>query len=163
MTARFLRWFLLLPLVALLCGQPGVAPAQDDPKEIARRLEVLRQQIDGLRQQEQALLKLQEEQRKAAEEKKSQYVKVEIRGRLLKENRGGGPGSALSALWVWDVKSGELTWPLDLGEKKELLAAAEPLAGKAVVITGKVEGRNDGRSFGPVPVVIVESLKPAEK
>jgi len=163
MIARLIRWFLLLPLVALLGGQPGVASAQDDPKEIARKLDVLRKQIEDLRQQEQALLKFQEEQRKAVEEKKSQYIKVEIRGQLLKENRGGGPGGAIALLWGWDVKYGELTGGLDLGDKKELLAAAEPLAGKAVILTGKVAGRNDGRSFGLVPVVLVDSLKPAEK
>jgi hypothetical protein len=190
MTTRFSCWFWLLPLVALLCGQAGVTPAQDDPKEVEKKLQVVRKQIekleltfngvipdagkiqvvrkqiDELRQQEQVLLKLQEEQRKdqqkAEEEKKTQYAKVEIRGQLRRSAVNDWQGH--SRLPPWQVSFGDLTWFIDFRQKKELLAAAKQLAGKPVALVGKVELLRDPLVFlSPMPVVMVESLKPAEK
>jgi hypothetical protein len=148
---------LLLVAVALLAVPIGAAAAADNPNEVEQKLQDVRKQIDDLRRQERALLKARERLREETAEKKAQYASVEIRGRLHKESTGHLGGN------VWMVSFGELDWLLDLGRNKELLAAAEQQAGKTVLVTGRVEGRRDLWHFGPVEVVVVEALTPAER
>jgi hypothetical protein len=155
-------WLLLF--AALFAGQAGTAAAADGVDDIEKRLQDLDKQIQALGQQQQALLKARAELRKEAAEKRDQYAKVEIRGRLGKEKEGG-PGRPGP---VWVVAFGELTWRLDLGTDKKLLATAEGQVGQPVVIVGKVVGqRGPGGSFaapfGPEAVVIVEALKATKK
>lgn len=148
----------------MIVGPATRVASADDAKEVARKLQEVQKRLDELRQQERDLLALQEQLRQAESEKKSQYAKVEIRGRLRKQTRDAG----LARHDVWVLSFGELSWALDLDGKKPLLAAAERLTGKPVFVTGKVEGRRagmlfDASSFAPEPVVVVEKLGPAPK
>lgn len=150
-------WLLLFP--ALLSGQAGTPAARDGVDDVEKKLQDLRKQIEELRQQEQALLKVRDQLQKEAAEKRAHYAKVEIKGRLHKETSSGQFSSGV----VWQVSSDELTWLLDLGKKKEILASAEQQVGKSVVVTGKVVGRKQASFFGLVPTVVVDSLKAAEE
>ena len=103
-------------------------------------------------------------------EKKKQYAKVEIRGKLMKSN----------LILNWQVAINDLIWTLNFNNNKELLAFAEKNTGKAVVITGTIVNKKSaaqGSNPGPYPqfpqtymtypvetpvTVNVESLKLAE-
>jgi hypothetical protein len=161
----------LVPLAALGAAQPPGNPRGEGPDEVERKLQLLRQQIDDLRKQEQALLKLQEEQKREAAEKKAQFGRVEVRGRLVR-NMAGPFGPQEVAPWA--VEFGDLIWALELRGGKELQALAEKLDGKPVLLKGKVEAPSVGAGPGPrggprpggfsspAPVIVVESLKAAE-
>jgi hypothetical protein len=149
----------LLPVAAVLTMPFAGAPANDSAEQVEQKLQAIRKQIEDLRLQEQNLLKLQEQQRREAAEKATQYAKVEIRGRLHKRYSDSNFGG--STFWV--VSFGDSELPLDIGEKTELRTAAEQLNDQTVLITGKLDGRQTRRAFGPETTVVVGTLKPVEK
>lgn len=156
-------WLWVVPVLALLGSPASAVRSGEGAAEIENKLRQVRKQLEELRRQEQALVAAREEARRKAAEKKAQYARVEVRGRLRRERRGGPDRQT-----VWVVSFGELEWPVDLGGKKELAAAAERLTGKAVILTGRVVGRTwppggPGGGGPPQAVVEAESLKPAEK
>jgi hypothetical protein len=148
-----MRPFVFALLACLLASTTLIAqdsPPADNNPEIEKKLKALREQIEELKKKQDALVKEQNDlvakqaearrteaerkakelaERRAKEEasKKIHYVKVEIRGTLRKGQTGG-----------WNVVINELTWVLDFGKNKDLVAAAGKLDQEGVVITGKV-------------------------
>jgi hypothetical protein len=182
---------LLLVFPTLLVAQTGKAAPKDSVDEVEKKLREVRKQIEDidelrlsgrverlqilthqdvanrvveLRRQEQTLLKARERfQKEAADEaeKRDYYAKVEIKGRLRKETISDHVQGVIGHNWA--VSIDDLTWYLDLGNNKELLAVAEQQAGKPVVVTGKVVGRAPLRCLTLMPTIVVDSLKAAEK
>ena len=151
MKAYVLGLIVVVSASAVLVGQPSTP--KDATQELDKKVKAIQDQIDDLKKQQEALAKekadllakkaealrteaekkrkeLEAKRAREAAAKKDHFVKMEIRGTLVKNpNQGVGQ---------WQVVINELTWTLDFSGKKELLAEAEKLASEGVVITGKV-------------------------
>jgi hypothetical protein len=150
----------LVGVVAAIGLLSAQAPQAGNPgEELDKKLKLLRDEINELQKKRVALqrelkelldikgeaerLLRQEAERKEAErkqkeederiakeaaEKKKHIAKVEIRGKLLVKSSAN----------TWQMEINQLTWTLTFGDNKELLASAEKLAGKRVIIKGTV-------------------------
>jgi len=159
----------VLAVGGMLTAQPGdKAPSNNGDDALEKKIKELRDQIDELNRKQQALEKEQkllldkkyekerlaqerkakedaERQAKEAAEKKKHFARVEIRGKLVITYHGHNNPS------TWQVVINDLTWNLNFGDKKELKASAEKLAGKGVVITGVVANKKASLPFPIYP------------
>ncbi len=156
-----LRVLGLFVLLAALAARSGAQAGIESDDELAKKIQLLRDQIEELRKQQNPLL---EEQQKRANEKaveaqrkeqervrkEAERVQKEVAERQAKELAekkkhvakveirgllGKAPETQTPA---WYVTINELKWTLDFGANKELAAQAVEFAGKPVVITGTV-------------------------
>jgi hypothetical protein len=144
---------------ACLVGLIGTAiPGEQDDAE--KKVKQMRKELDELNAKEKAIIKQQQElrkalkdlelevQRKAAEkkrrddserakrdeaDKKKHYVKIELRGRLeLRQS----PQTQNRPAWV--VVTNETTWLLQLADKKDLTQQANKLKDEPVLVKGSI-------------------------
>ena len=167
------RWA-LWAVPALLLGLPFYASFAQGPgqEEVRKKLDEIRKQISDLREKEKALLereqvilkikaeeerqarqKEEERKRKEAEEaakreiveKGKHYIKVEIRGKLV---RVMGPYSPSNTYLLIN----EVYWPLSFqdakGLNKALLAEAEKHLSKHVIVTGSITTKTPPFTYG---------------
>lgn len=86
------------------------------------------------------------------------YAKVEIRGRLKKQE----VASLVDRYLVYSIDVAGLSWPLDFSGNKALREAADQSAEKTVIVVGDIQGRVEPGSRHFQPVVVVESFKDAK-
>jgi hypothetical protein len=92
---------------------------------------------------------------KAADDKAEAVIKVEVRG-LLKAATGDEARNTITL-----AQGG--SWELDVSKNKELQEAAGKLNNQAVEVAGTLEARPSTTPRNPRYVVLVKSLKAAEK
>jgi hypothetical protein len=106
-------------------------------KALEKQIRVLQDQIDELRNKQAPLLAEQQARtaRQGEIERRNHFAQVELRGKLRKS------GS-------WQVVVNDRAWEIHITEKaKELLAGAENLIDKGVVITGSVLCSKTGEPY----------------
>jgi hypothetical protein len=85
------------------------------------------------------------------------YVKAKIKGKLATGILA--PGGATTGV---TITAAGTTWELDLRKDKDMVAAAEKLTGKEILVEGTVEVKKLGTRPGTRTIVSVTSLKGAE-
>lgn len=166
-TRSFAR--LIIAVAVGILGSASLSLGQtDDPvqraEELEKKLKEVEQKIEQLQTQEKDLRAKVAAARKKAEEFQKQFVKVEIRGTITPTNPSllsvGGAGEKM-----WYVSSRGMKWRLVIAEKDEKLSAKlKEFQDKAVLVVGRLTQKKlGGTKAAPTPLVIVESVSPAEK
>jgi hypothetical protein len=149
---------LLLSVVRLSACEPGTTDTSD--ADLAAQIKAVNDKIEELRAKQSALVQEQQvrEEQKAAKqrqeelarqqkeeaERKLHFAKVEIRGKLIMTQQvqpytsGITQTSAPLPTTDWYINIGQLAWKLKLPDNAELLARAQKLVGKSVIVTGTV-------------------------
>lgn len=91
-----------------------------------------------------------------AEEKEESYIQVEIKGTLETGIAAIG-GETTGTI----IKVGKVTWELDLGGNKQLIALAEKLDKQPVIVTGRYQ-QKAGVEIPVRHIVTVKTLKGAK-
>jgi hypothetical protein len=149
---------LLLSVMRLSACEPGTTDTSD--ADLAAQIKAVNDKIEELRvrqstlaeeqkrREEQKAARLRQEelarQQKEEAEKKLHFAKVEIRGKLIMTQvvqpyTYGVPQTSVQAPATdWYINMNELAWKLKLPDDAELLARAQKLVGKNVIVTGTV-------------------------
>jgi hypothetical protein len=93
----------------------------------------------------------------ATEKTDENFVKAKIKGKLT--TGVAAPGGATTGV---TITAAGTTWELDLRKDKDMVAAAEKLTGKEIVVEGTVEVKKLNTRPGTRTIVSVTSLKGAE-
>jgi hypothetical protein len=93
----------------------------------------------------------------ATEKTDENFVKAKIKGKLT--TGVAAPGGATTGV---TITAAGTTWELDLRKDKDMVAAAEKLTGKEIVVEGTVEVKKLNTRPGTRTIVSVTSLKGAD-
>jgi hypothetical protein len=135
------------------------APADENVEQTKAKLQVVRQQLEDLRRQEQAFVK--QLAKAQAAQRNDSYIKAEVKGILRYEGVYYPPPFSSPEGQVvksWTITVEDTKWILHFGDNQAFLDRAKTNEGKRVVVTGRVGTRvafvppaNGRFQYAPLP------------